>query len=87
MTKKDYELIAGCFRTDIEGWREESGPVYGQEAIDALTLNAVRLVNQLEKDNPKFDRDKFLQACGIEKEFDEMTEAEQLNWTRQNIPF
>lgn len=54
MTKKDYELIALVIRTT-----NESGDLDG-----AVTL-AVNFEAVLKKENPKFDGDKFLTACGV----------------------
>lgn len=51
MTKKDYELIAG---------------VFARTAWDDIAKSmAVNLAIELEKDNPRFDRAKFLTACGV----------------------
>lgn len=54
MTKKDYELIALVIRTT-----NENGDLDG-----AVTL-AVNFEAVLKKENPKFDGDKFLAACGV----------------------
>lgn len=54
MTKKDYELIA----SSILATRS-----YLMPTLDSL---AYLMAASLESDNPKFDRNKFLQACGIE---------------------
>jgi len=55
MTKKDYELIASAFR-------------YGN-TIPAnehqLYWIADLLATKLLKDNPRFNKDKFLTACGV----------------------
>lgn len=66
MTKKDYELIAHHYYLEIGVWKEICGPVWGQEAIKALTDSAKHLAGKLERENPKFQKDKFLAACGIE---------------------
>ena len=54
LTKKDYELIAGVLKlADAECW------------TDHIELIAEEMADSLEQDNPKFDRNKFLTACGI----------------------
>ncbi len=64
MTKKDYELIAGTIKNFKFGWIESGGFDTGEiEAIDNLSNN---LALELQAENPKFDRTKFLEACGIE---------------------
>lgn len=60
MTKKDYNLIAKVFKeaiTDIGA--EDNG------ANVALRMLASRLGACLSLDNPRFDRQKFLVAAGI----------------------
>jgi hypothetical protein len=54
MTKKDYELIAGAIRT-----------MYFVGDLKQRHV-AERMADHLEKAYPKFDRQKFLTACGIE---------------------
>lgn len=50
MTKKDYELIASAVVKLDKGIRLYVGDM---------------LAHELMKENARFDRDKFLQACGI----------------------
>lgn len=54
MTKKDYELIARVIQEN--------------EGDDLRSHNYLvgSLAYAFEQDNPRFDRNKFLQACGIE---------------------
>lgn len=63
MTKKDYELIAGTFRSFY------SSKAYGGDIEVGARLGvqdlAEGLAYDLARDNPKFDRQKFLKACGI----------------------
>lgn len=58
MTKKHYEAIARIFRgieLDTDGF------------IETHYENIVsRLADYFESENPRFDRDKFLSACGVE---------------------
>lgn len=56
MTKKDYELIASAFRYG------NTIPANENQLYWIVDLLATKLL----KDNPRFDRNKFLQACGIE---------------------
>lgn len=57
MTRKDYELIAKSIRVD----RETLDKV-GQKAADVITLG---LADQLLSMNHRFDRLRFLEACGV----------------------
>lgn len=61
MTKKDYELIAVTFKIvqdSNEGW-------YTDSAMQAHKWMARALAETLQADNPKFNTDKFLAACGV----------------------
>lgn len=62
MTKKDYELIAATIHDQIKAW---DNPVFPQERVLGIEILADALADRLELDNPKFDRQKFLTACGI----------------------
>ncbi len=58
MTKKDYELIAFCIhikRMEHLGISLEQAKCVIEDFSDRLA-----------EENPRFDRTKFLQACGIE---------------------
>ena len=54
MSKKDYEAIAEAiaFYSDVK-------------TINMVDLVAIRLCAHFAKDNPRFDRAKFLLACKI----------------------
>lgn len=54
MTKKDYELIAGTIA--------KMKSLVGEQLYVADLF-----ADTLAKHDPRFDRDKFLQACGIEQ--------------------
>ena len=53
MTRKDYVMIADTI----------GGMTYLNET-DRATI-AHDFADQLEQDNPRFDRDRFLTACGV----------------------
>ena len=61
MTRKDYVLIAEVIKTQIELSLkfDEDDSRYGAENI------AYDLASKLSQDNPRFDRDRFLVACGV----------------------
>jgi hypothetical protein len=54
MTRKDHVLIAGTIRQQIEK---------NYLHTDALTSFAIELADGLARDNPQFDRRRFLAAC------------------------
>lgn len=65
MKKKDYELIASAFyplcTESVEG-----NVALSKEQKYGARVAAVRMANLLENNSSKFNRDKFLTACGIE---------------------
>ena len=63
MTKKDYDLIATSiwragYITDKNAFRQKAKE-------DIRRLIAINLASSLQNDNPKFNKDKFMQACGL----------------------
>ena len=56
MTRKDYELIAKVFK---------KFPRYTDELALNIEVLATELGKALEQDNPRFDRARFLDACGV----------------------
>lgn len=73
MTKKDYELIAFVLRNDK--LIDETGVAERQ-----FRFYAEGFADRFAGYNPKFDRDKFLTACGIEFQEDQTLK----NWPSFN---
>jgi len=62
LTKKDFEALAKCIK--IDGTKEQK---------DIRDLIAYRLAQDvLPKSNELFDKEKFLEACGVETVWDTM---------------
>ena len=65
MTRKDYVAIAAC----IKGTRGFVGafelPI-DRAARNAVDLCAKELADHMAADNPRFDRARFLKACGVQ---------------------
>ena len=58
MTRKDYILIADCiYRASL------TNPATAHRL--ALCDAALLLASALQADNPRFDRDRFLEACKV----------------------
>lgn len=74
MSKKDYELIAAEVRFSMKptcpyeytDHARTVGFYDGRQA--ALQEFANNLAQELGRDNPRFDRARFLKACGIGEE-------------------
>lgn len=61
MTRKDYVKIAQVFALHMQV-AIEIGAGDQQDTIEDL---AGDMAHMLYRDNPRFDRDKFLTACGV----------------------
>ena len=59
MTKKDYELIASVIKGCVV---YDNGKMTGKEMLVELSY---QLATFLKQDNPRFDRNKFIEACGF----------------------
>jgi hypothetical protein len=59
VTKKDYELIAGVMERLSADFNN------GGEDTVSLSLVAEELATALADTNPRFDRARFLTACGV----------------------
>lgn len=75
MTRKDYVLIADIlaqFSRDIA--KDESGALtdFGRAVVSgeraAVETIAHRLAYQLQLENPRFDRKRFIDACQLDAE-------------------
>jgi hypothetical protein len=60
MTRKDYVIIADSIKASRENW--EGFTPEAQDAIDGLARS---LSSKLQADNDRFDRARFLDACGV----------------------
>lgn len=65
MTKKDYELIAKTLNHARE--YEGNAPDDKKIIITLLDVLADDLSEELAEDNPRFDRNRFLKACGVDE--------------------
>ena len=60
MTKKDYQVIAQGYR-DYLDFAQRYETLLAPNSIQAVSLFFHKyMITALEKDNPKFDRDKFI---------------------------
>ena len=59
MTRKDYVMIAEILKANREDF------VQGDEGMSLLYILSHQIANGLQEDNPRFDRARFLTACGV----------------------
>ena len=63
MSKKDYNLIAtAIWRAGVIG---DKNQVRQQAKTDARRLIVNNLIADLKKENPRFDSEEFMKACGF----------------------
>lgn len=62
MSRKDYQLIAGVLREELNRALSNDEPIGAQMVVTV----AGALAGELKADNPGFDRAKFLAASGVE---------------------
>ncbi len=69
MSRKDYEAIAAVLRAEAESIQnshpDRSHYFWRQGHRSAITRTARRLADIFQADNPRFDRERFLKACGL----------------------
>lgn len=61
MTRKDYVLIADTI-ANLREQQRDAGPFTNNPSLLEV---AEELAHALQGDNPRFDRDRFLVACGV----------------------
>lgn len=66
MTKKDYELIAGAFKTWAFDFIDGKFRNITPKAVFETLVEEVAI--KLKQENPRFDTHKFFKACGVERE-------------------
>jgi hypothetical protein len=65
MSKKDYVMIASIINHEI-GVAKMVPPGEAREArIGVCNVIAGRIAERCKHDNPRFDRNRFLVACGV----------------------
>lgn len=64
MTKKDYEAIARALK-DAREAIEPDGRAFDVGYLTASDNAATALASALAHDSPRFDRARFLRACGV----------------------
>lgn len=64
MTRKDYVAIAAAIRAARRDVTNREPPECVADMQDGISLAAEHLADALRRDNPRFDRARFLAACG-----------------------
>jgi hypothetical protein len=66
MTRKDYELIAGVLSDALDSFYADHNRGLLHNAPSMHGMVAESMADALAADNPRFDRERFLKACGVE---------------------
>ena len=64
MTRKDYILIANSIHQAMEDAKRHDSSSHVQAAKASINMLAEHIAIDLKRDNPAFNRDRFLNACG-----------------------
>lgn len=59
MTRKDYRAIADILKNERSTFEE------GDDGYALLIILANQISHYMAQDNPRFNRSKFLTACGV----------------------
>ena len=65
MTRQDYVKIAGVIKKSQEFQHAHFSNIITMPICDALSDLAQDLAVIFQSDNPRFDQDRFLEACGL----------------------
>jgi hypothetical protein len=73
MTRKDYVMIAAIVRELLADIERESAPMAVCDRTRFFTAGerlgvrnaTLRMAQVLANDNPRFDRTRFIEACGL----------------------
>jgi hypothetical protein len=63
MTEKDYDLIASALSKSLGNWNAELNERH-ELPVEAIKQTCEIVASTLSADNPGFDRERFLAACG-----------------------
>lgn len=64
MTRKDYIVIAAALKeTRSQICQKEPDT---EELLDGVSCASEYIADALSRDNPRFDRERFLKACGVQ---------------------
>ena len=61
LTRKVFEQVAGSVKKSVD----KAGETKDLKLRDFAYDMAVELADYFQKENPRFDRDRFLDACGL----------------------
>lgn len=67
MTRKDYEKLSQMIRNRLSVIRkmDTTDSDWYRGAFDGLLMLARDYADDFERDHPRFDRQRFLDACGL----------------------
>lgn len=75
MTKKDYELIANVLSEQAFQAVTYTVTAARKNKVNTVKTTILALANALAAENPRFNRDRFLEACRWES----LTNSEELD--------
>jgi hypothetical protein len=64
LSKKHFEAFARETKSQVDAYHTQNSETANQ-CIDALQVLMVALCDTFARENPRFDRARFLKACGF----------------------
>jgi hypothetical protein len=65
MTKKDYIIVAQAIEHEVYGWKQSKSQV--ANPLQVISAIITELSDRFIEDNPRFDKKRFIEACGFMK--------------------
>lgn len=66
MTRKDYVAIAAVLRKRVDRLPDQGTTLEQRVRLAEVLEIAYRIADVFQRDNPRFDEDRFLKACGLQ---------------------
>jgi hypothetical protein len=66
MTRKDYVAIAAAIKAAKADMFAKEPDESHVDLCDGANYAAEHIADTMERDNPRFDRARFLKACGVQ---------------------
>ena len=66
LTKKDFKAVAEIIKNSHRAFEDIDSSFYAGGRFDGAEIIADKMADYFATQNPRFDRNQFMQACGLE---------------------